>query len=95
MNHHIKYRNNVVLSAGPKKLHVVETCEHGVSLKLFHGLISLDVSILHFIVLELVYHTEIDDGHLELRGIKQLRMVTVYHYILGLDVVVGPSRLMH
>jgi hypothetical protein len=66
MNHHVKHRYNVILSAGPEKLHVVYACEQQVSLKHLDSLTSFDMRISLFFVLELVYESEIDDGNIEL-----------------------------
>jgi len=66
VNHHVKQSNDVILSTGPKKLHVINTCKQKVSLKKVDGLTPFNMCILLFLILELVDEPEIDDGYREL-----------------------------
>lgn len=95
VNHHVEHCYDVVLSAGPEKLHVVYACEQKIALKHLHSLMPFDMRVSLLFVLELVYKTEIDDGNIELRGVEDLFVLITNHYILGLHIVVSPPSFVY
>lgn len=95
VDHHVKHSYYVVLSTGSEKLHVIDTSEQQVSLKQIDGLISFNMSVCFFFILELIHKSEIDDGNSEFRRIEHLLILVAYHNILGLHVVESSSGFVH
>lgn len=95
VNHHLEQCNHIVLPTGPEKFHLIYTCKEKISLKHTNFFTFFDMSVLLFIILELIYEPKINDGNSKFRRMECLFIFIADHHILGLHIVESSPSLVY